>query len=440
MTDYRVPGHSPWMIRRRVHAALRPATLVALALLGAAACRDITTLKQENPSQISAGTLFVPANAQLLVNGAISDFECAYLRYVVASGLLSDELVDAIASTNNYDYDRRTLPTSAPYGTADCTSRQQPGVYTPLSIARASADTVLARLEGWTDEQVPGRTKLIGQVAAYAGYSLVLLGEGMCTAAINVGPEMTPEQLFTEAKGRFDKAIDAATAASDATTLGFAHLGRARALLDLNDPSGAAADANQVPDGFVVAVNTDAADIRRQNLVYVHTGQAGFSSVDPSFRNVTWRGTPDPRVAATATGVIGTDGHTEIWIPAKDATITSPIAIAKWAEAQLIIAQAKVAAGDLSGAVAIIDTLHARAGIPPYDGTGADANAVLAQVVEERRRELFLEGHRLGDIRRYQLPLVPAPGTPYPNGGTYGDQRCFPLPDVERIHNPNLGG
>jgi hypothetical protein len=24
------------------------------------------------------------------------------------------------------------------------------------------------------------------------------------------------------------------------------------------------------------------------------------------------------------------------------------------------------------------------------------------------------------------------------NGGTYGDQRCFPLPDVERIHNPNI--
>jgi starch-binding outer membrane protein, SusD/RagB family len=63
----------------------------------------------------------------------------------------------------------------------------------------------------------------------------------------------------------------------------------------------------------------------------------------------------------------------------------------------------------------------------------------LAQLVEERRRELFLEGHRLGDIRRYNLAMSPAAGTAYPGGGgTYGSQSCFPLPDVERINNPNI--
>ena len=52
---------------------------------------------------------------------------------------------------------------------------------------------------------------------AYAGYSLVLLGEGMCSAALNLGPEVEPPALFAEAKARFDKAVTAATAAGDAT-------------------------------------------------------------------------------------------------------------------------------------------------------------------------------------------------------------------------------
>src|SRR5919199_427998 len=232
-------GGEPPM-RRRLTRRLRLAPLAgaALTLLGALACTEITTLEQKNPSQLPANTLYTPANAQLLVNGAISDFDCAYLRYVVGSGILTDELANAIAQTDNYNYDRRTMPTNAPYGTGTCMDIQQPPVYTPLSVARASADTILSRLEVWTDEQVPNRTALIGQAATYAGYSLVLLGEGMCSAAINVGPELTSQQLFQEAQARFDKAVTAATAAGDSATLDLALLGRARTLLDLGDPAG----------------------------------------------------------------------------------------------------------------------------------------------------------------------------------------------------------
>ena len=78
--------------------------------------------------------------------------------------------------------------------------------------------------------------------------------------------------------------------------------------------------------------------------------------------------------------------------------------------------------------------------MPAYDATGQTAAQVLAQIVEERRRELFLEGHRLGDLRRYGLPILPAAGTPFLSGGVYGSQTCFPLPDVERINNPNISG
>ena len=209
----------------------------------------MTTLEQSNPGALSTASLYTPTNAQVLVNGAIGDFECAFSRYVVATGLFTDELSDAISNNANFDYDRRTLTSGGPYGTATCGNNQQPPVYTTLSTARGSNDTVLARLRGWTDAEMPtgiNRTKLIGQVSAYGGYSLVLLGEGMCSAAINIGPGLTPAQIFAEAKIRFDSAIVAATWANDATTLNLATLGRARTLLDLGDAANAEKDAQKI--------------------------------------------------------------------------------------------------------------------------------------------------------------------------------------------------
>src|SRR6476660_6648687 len=109
--------------------------LAALPLLAIVACRDVTSLQQSNPGSLSAASTYVPANAQLLVNGAIGDFECAFSRYVTGSGLFTDELADAISSTANFDYDRRTLTSSASYGTGTCGNNQQPPIYTPLSTA-----------------------------------------------------------------------------------------------------------------------------------------------------------------------------------------------------------------------------------------------------------------------------------------------------------------
>jgi hypothetical protein len=426
-----------------------------LALVVGMACRDITSLTQENPGSASAGTLFVPANALLLTNSSIVDFECAYNRYVIGSGLFTDELSVAIAQSANFDYDARRLPTNASYGTNNCgappagapSSTQQPGIYTPLSVARATNDTILAKLEGWTDAQVPNRGKLIGQAATYAGYSLILLGEGMCTVAINLGPEIQPAAVFTEAITRFDKAIPAATAATDNATLNLARLGRARAKLDAGGAANlaaAAADAALIPPTFVASTSANAIDPRRQNAVFVHISQNHFSTVDPSYRNVLVPGgtTQDPRVAVTDLNSNGTAAGTRIFLPTKDGTNATPVRVGSYAEAQLIIAENAASTGDLGGAAAAINAARSRTpGLPTYTlPAGATAADVQAQIIEERRREFFVEGHRLGDLRRYGLPFVPAAGSPYPFLGTYGSETCFPLPDVERINNPTIAG
>ncbi len=431
--------------RRRVTAARSVVTGACLALtaLAGAACRDLTSLQQSNPSALDASIVFIPANATLLTNGVIADFECAFSRYVAGSGLFADELSNAVGAVANYDYDRRTLPTNSEYGTQGCANNQRPPIYTTLSTARASGDTVAAKLRGWTDAEMPvgvSRVKLIGQAAAYAGYSIVLLGEGMCSAAINIGPELTPAQLFAEAKIRFDSAVVAATAANDAPTLNFALLGRARAELDLGDAAAAGVDAAKVPSTFVLSMSADAVNIRRENFVFYMINFNSFATVDATFRGLTINGAPDPRVAVTNAARNGTAPGSLMFTPDKYTALSSTIPIARYAEAQLIVAESKLAANDLAGAVAAINIVRAsRPGVPAYDGTGQTAAQIKVQIIEDRRRELFLEGHRLGDLRRYNLPFLPAAGTAYPGGGgLYGTQTCFPLPDAERVNNPNI--
>ena len=428
------------MMKRRL-GALRFGTL-ALVMV-ATGCGDVFSLKQENPSSLTAESVYTPANAQLMVNGAISDFECAFARFVLGSAIFTDELTDALQNTELYDLDRRTTRPTSTYA-GGCGGAQNPGIYSSLSTARGTADVAYDLLNGWTDAEVPNRVRLMGQTAAYAGYSLVLMGEAMCSAAINVGPEITPAQLYNEALTRFDRAITAATAvtpAADNTTLNLAKLGKARALQNLGNLAAAATEAAAIPAGFIVNMSTDAVQPRRQNLIWVHTVMNSWSSVDPSFRNLTLEGQPDPRVRVTDSGRQGTAAQTRVWTADKYPAVTTGIAIAKYAEAQLIIAEARVAAADLAGAATAINNARnsGRTGMPQYSAAGQTAAQVLAQIIEERRREFFLEGHRLGDIRRFNLPLNPAVGTAYvQGGGTYGDQRCFALPDVERLNNPNI--
>ena len=413
--------------------------LLLLGVAGLAACTELTTLEQQNPGQLDASGLYEPRNAQLLVNGVIADFECAFSRFAFGTAVFTDELTNAFSSSNNFDYDRRSLPTNAPYGTGTCGTAQTAPIYTTLSIARADADSVAARLETWSDADVANRQKLLAQAYVYGAYSLTLLGEAMCSAAINVGPELTPAQLFAEAKIRFDKAVTAATAANDAATLNLALLGRARNALDLGDKAAAGTDAAKIPAGFSANISTDAGTARRQNYVFLGVNQSNWASVDPSFRGLTVNGVPDPRVAVTNTGRKGTVQTVEIWTADKYTTLATTIPIARYAEAQFIVAESKLAANDVAGAVAAINAVRATRNIAPYDATGQTNADIQAQILEERRRELYLEGHRLGDLRRNNLPLLPAAGTPFTSGGVYGTQSCFPLPDVEKINNPNIG-
>ncbi len=442
------PNSGRGMHSKRRNPGLRsrrvlPGAATALLAIGVflAGCNSLDrALNVDTPTDIPAEGLAVPKNAELLVNGAVGDFECAYGAYVALSSVLAHETIDATQTADRWPYDRRAVSSDdARYGTSGCEAL---GVYTPLSTARWSADNILSHLQEWTDEEVANRQLLIAKAAAAAGYSYLLLGEGFCSMAIDLSAEMTPAQMFQLAVDRFTTAIQAAQAAGDTDLEYMARVGRARAYLDLGQGQNAVADAQLVPAGFRYEVTASEASGRRNNRVYAQSGEGPTGgaalSVGPQYRNMTFDGEADPRVSVSDSAYTATEG-TPIYYQRKYTSLSDPLPLATYTEAQLIIAEVDATTGTGAQALQIINDLHAAAGLDPYvPGVNGPAD-IMTQVVEERNRELWLTGHRFYDINRLSLPLVPAAGTDYRKGGTYGDTRCLPLPDVEVNNNPNIG-
>lgn len=410
------------------------AAVVAAGLL--AGCSSL--LDVQAPQLIEESTLQIASNAPVIVAGAIGDFECAWGSYTVAGAIIGDELADGQGNAATWDLDRRTNnPANGLYTTAGCTSPG--GTYTPISTARYAADNAVRLLEGWSDTDVPNRQLLIARATAYAGYSLVLLGEAMCSAAIDLGPELTRTQIFAEAETRFTKAIATASALSGASADSIrllSLLGRARSRIDRNLRTQAAADAALIPNNWTMNVRFNEKDGRVENRIYRQNGLGSGFTAAPTVRGLTFNGVPDPRVPVTNTGRIS--NTQALWIQTKYTTLSQPAPLASWREALLIRAEAAADAGDGVAAVGFINQLHARVNLPQYAST--NITDIKAQVIEERRRELFMESHRYYDISRFDLPEVPAPGSAFYAGGSFGSQKCLPLPDVERLNNPNMRG
>lgn len=416
----------------------RPVAVASACVLLLTACNTDDLLKVTAPGRLPAENMEQPDAAPLLVNGAIGNFECALGATIMVTGIIADEFGDAQLGAAWWPYDRRDAnqqPNSG-YGTAGCTSSQGPGVYTPLSVARWSADNAFRALEGFTDEQVADRDSLMAASALYAGFSLAQMGMAMCSAALDEGPEITNMQLFAEAEERFTTALGLANTAGIDDYVHAANVGLARVRLFQGNTAGAATAAALVPEGFVLNTTASDAEARRYNRIYHSNVQARLYIIEPQSRGLMTEGVEDPRTIVVNTGLNAGDGQVA-WIQTKYTSFGSPVPVARYEEAQLILAE--VAGGQ--AAVDIINNeLRSPRGIPLYTGA-TDAASIRQLIIDERQRELFVEGFRMHDIHRFNVPLIPAPGTPFPaKGGTYGNTTCLPLPDVERYNNPSIEG
>ena len=102
-----------------------------------------------------------------------------------------------------------------------------------------------------------------------------------------------------------------------------------------------------------------------------------------------------------------------------------PVPIMRAEELQLLQAEVHIGNGDYSSAEAIMNNIRTAAGAAAYSGT--DATNAVDRILHEKRYSLFLEGHRLVDMRHYgktgELPI---------DRPDRGDSiEMFPIPETE---------
>jgi hypothetical protein len=302
------------------------------------------------------------------------------------------------------------------------------------------ADNLASLLETWTDAEVDDRQERLARAYLVAGFNLYMLGAAHCSGALDEGPELTTTQIFTEAESRFTSALGIAQSQGLTETENAALVGRARIRLFLGNTAGALDDAQEVDAGFAMYIYPADTPDRLRNQLY-DADQFTFTFGVPEWtRNLTTGGVPDPRTATFDTGETGSGwAPTTVHAQTKYTAQSSPMPIARYEEAQLIIAE--IQGGQT--AVDIINALRAAHTWDPARPVFASTNETEIQneVMLERQRELWFEGHRQYDVRRKSLPLFPAPGEPYQvgiKGGTYGDQTCIPMPIIESYNNVTI--
>ena len=408
--------------------------IVALAAL-ASGCSGL--LDVDLPGVVEAKTLDDPGISALLVESAIADFECAYTNYAAGSSAMSDEWWHTSGGQVYREWGGRQINAQHNnYVRAGC-GEGGFGQYVVIHTARFQAKDAFERITEFDAADVPGdKNGLLATASAYEGYGLLLLGENFCEMALDGGPLMQPSEVLAVSAERFERAISMAAGNDDVRNM--ASVGLARARRGMGNLAGAATAAATVPEEFVYDVNRDDTPQRRWNRFFDSNVRRSDYTVAPPFRGIEWKGDPDPRVDLFYNGVIAAY-DVDWWQTTKYKSLSDNIPLATWVEAQLVMAEAQGGAA----AVDIINRLHARAGLQPFDPAtdmveGPKSDNIMNMVIEQRRRELFLEGgHRLSDMLVYDLPFFT--GIDH-LGREYGTTTCWPLPELERLGNPNIGG
>ena len=416
----------------------RPAArlvLVALCLLPttlAIGCQETldSLLEVEVPGLLLETDLNDPALAETLALGVQTDFECAFGSYVWATGVIADEFWYGGATNNEIVYAlrlQRQVDLGQQTRATVCTSI---ATFLPLHTTRQQAVVAIELLEGF--EEIDDKDFLIAKARVFEAYSYLLLGEAYCEMTVDGQlPTLSRDQTWQIAKDKFDDVVNLSASGSEADAIrNLARVGRARTNLNLGELGAVAQDAAMVPHDFVYDATFDATPSRRNNtLVERSIPNNGTSlSVHGSFHDLEVDGVHDPRAPYVEDGIVFL-GSFPMYRQLKYENNASEMPIATGREARLMLAEAVGG----TQAVGIINELRATVGELPHvpdDHPGLPAFAggteaeILATVREERRRELFLQGHRMGDKLRYDEPWETGND---PHGRTYGDLTCIPL-------------
>jgi starch-binding outer membrane protein, SusD/RagB family len=424
---------------------------LALALGTATGCENFLTA--ENPGAVPEEDLNTPVYANLIAAGPVFGFQDANDDVVYWNAQLTDELYNRATFVEEGQIDRRELYSDMTYINAF--------LYAPMQRARFLSEDAVRRLTVILGDTV-GRDLRVARALAYGGYTYITLAEMMCTTPIDRSVPKSWDEMMTAAVAKFDSAVTIATAtktylqtltpvtsaitaaiAGTDSVKNFALVGAARASLDKNDKAKALTYAQQVPTDFVFrayySLNTTAQANRTWDRL---TNGKNANLLNTPFAAMT----TDPRIpriggtTANAGTPLSPPSYSTFsnTLAGADFAATSWMRIASGLEAQYIIAEAN---GPTAATLTFVNT---RRTAGQQTATAATGDALMAELRDQRSRDFYLDGHRLGDLRRYkrfyQIDLFPKGAYPGSTSGAIYNQNidCWPLPTSEINDNPNI--
>jgi len=439
---------------KRLRRWVRGATLALVAgtAVALAGCSDL--MEVNNPGAIDTPDINDVYYLDHLVNGVIGQFHPLHGNTALYSAIFTDELANHHGYGEEIDIDHRNV--------ADGNGTMAIMTYNRMHRTRWQADTAVQYIRNLLGADAAAKDLRVAIARAYGAHAIVLLGEQFCESPIDMSAPKTSEEILAMALPRFDEAIqvglaakaaDPANAARADEIVNFARVGAARAALDLGDFQKAIAYAREVvpayvsPDDEGFVFYSDFLEGYSTNPFYSRTAGDGVT--------ISYYGTPldsifdDPRVPVLEDSVYG-GGVRYVplapsaflehngTLPGAPFQITTKIRSASALEARYIIAEAE---GLNPANLAFVNERRAIGNQAPLPPTATEQQYVDA-LREQRMRDLLLDGHRMGDLRRYeklygddlwQKGTIPGSTT----GAQFGSQKCWPVPQAEKLGNPN---
>lgn len=334
-------------------------------------------------------------------------------------------------------------------GSFGVTPRQQAGTIAPddgddwwnlSQRARWTAEQSVVRIKRVLPAADYAKSATLAQALVWTGFANRHLGENFCDGIIDGGAKQAYTVYLERAEAAFTEAITVATAANNANLANAATAGRASVRLLRNNTAGAATDAAAIADAFAYRMPYFVTDLDQYNRIYWASANQPYRAhtVWNTFYDNYRKTTRDPRVPFDSSltvlvgdAAVGNLGRVRWYFQTKYPAQTTPINLVTGWEMRLIEAEVKLIAGDIAGAMALVNKHRAALSLTPWAAT-TDAEAWTA-LKRERGIELWLESRRLGDFRRWAA--LSRPGT---SDDMTGRDLCFSTPLSELQTNPNL--
>ena len=442
---------------------LRNLTILAAALLAGCVSRS-DLLGVNTPDAITPSNLNSADGAEGLRVGAIQRFKLMTALDESSwfyGGMLVDEWKSADTFVQRDETDQRTVSESNSL------------------VEVAYRDIHRARIQSWDAMNAlvtfkPSAKGEIGEMWFVKGYAELQSALDFCngqpfadlsSGSPDLGTPLSGADAFKLALSSFDSALAVVGNLTDSVSLRVkysAQVGRGRVFLGLGQQAQAATAVAGVPKTFAFNLTWPGTQGKEDNLIWgLAVSARRYTMQDSADRqggripnSMPFVSAKDPRVPSVQTPKFGFDGSTPYDGEQVFPSFNSPVPVANYVDAQLILAESQLAAND----PAWLTTLNALrtgptnigsitiTGMAPLTDPG-NAGARIDLLFRERAFWTFGRGQRLGDLRREIRVYNKTAAQVFPGEGginprknaNYGSDVNLPVPQAER-NNSKFGG